>query len=181
MRHCSLRPKADPQNGKTRGQTFRMIPEIVYTISIVSATNSLESGGHNDPIWTIFPQEFSDDSGRYRRLDSAAESTDGKSAARPSCGYGAERWQACQPRERLLESASLPYEASALRRWPLQDRDGGRSTISAFSTSGPTAAYIPKQCRHYLFGETAGRVGAPDCELRGHYAGGHYLSACALM
>src|SRR6202050_580354 len=22
---------------------------------------------------------------------------------------------------------------------------------------------------------------APDCELRGHYAGGHYLSACALM
>src|SRR5438270_3846619 len=21
----------------------------------------------------------------------------------------------------------------------------------------------------------------PDCELRGHYAGGHYLSACALM
>src|SRR5438094_448386 len=22
---------------------------------------------------------------------------------------------------------------------------------------------------------------APDCELRGHYVGGHYLSACALM
>ena len=22
---------------------------------------------------------------------------------------------------------------------------------------------------------------APDCELRGHFAGGHYLSACALM
>lgn len=33
-------------------------------------------------------------------------------------------------------------------------------------------------------GSTAQALGgweAPDCELRGHYAGGHYLSACALM
>ena len=29
--------------------------------------------------------------------------------------------------------------------------------------------------------EPLGGWEAPDCELRGHYAGGHYLSACALM
>jgi Uncharacterized protein conserved in bacteria len=29
--------------------------------------------------------------------------------------------------------------------------------------------------------EALGGWEKPDCELRGHYAGGHYLSACALM
>jgi DUF1680 family protein len=29
--------------------------------------------------------------------------------------------------------------------------------------------------------EPLGGWEAPDCELRGHFAGGHYLSACALM
>ena len=49
---------------------------------------------------------------------------------------------------------------------------------------------LPNDRLLYSFQVTAGKSGsgkplggweAPDCELRGHLAGGHYLSACALM
>jgi uncharacterized protein len=49
---------------------------------------------------------------------------------------------------------------------------------------------LPPERLVYSFQVTAGRATSanplggwesPDCELRGHYAGGHYLSACALM
>ena len=81
-----------------------------------------------------------------------------------------------------VESAPVPAEAGSFRRRPVQDRDGGRPAVSTLAASRSPAAYLSRQ--RPAFPSSAQPLGgweAPDCELRGHYAGGHYLSACALM
>ena len=61
---------------------------------------------------------------------------------------------------------------------------------NAMEINGRYLASVPNDRLLHMFRVTAGLPStaeplggweAPDCELRGHFAGGHYLSGCALM
>jgi uncharacterized protein len=75
----------------------------------------------------------------------------------------------------------FPMEQVKLRSGPLKD---------AMEINRRYLASIPNDRLLHSFRVTSGLPSsasplggweAPDCELRGHFAGGHYLSACALM
>jgi DUF1680 family protein len=62
--------------------------------------------------------------------------------------------------------------------------------LNAMEINAKYLALVPNDRLLHMFRVTAGLPStaeplggweAPDCELRGHFAGGHYLSACALM
>ena len=62
--------------------------------------------------------------------------------------------------------------------------------LNAMEIDAKYLALVPNDRLLHMFRVTAGLPStaeplggweAPDCELRGHFAGGHYLSACALM
>src|SRR5665213_3413796 len=75
----------------------------------------------------------------------------------------------------------FPMTQVKLRSGPLKD---------AMEINRGYLVEVPNDRLLHMFRVTAGLPStaeplggweAPDCELRGHFAGGHYLSACALM
>ena len=134
-----------------------------------------------DPVRTIFAQGFCNDRRCHCRRESAAESLDGTPAAGPSCQHNSEGRQAHQPRARCVEGLPFPLTQVRLGNGPCK---------IAMEADRQYLQSLPPDRLLHTFRINAGLASsaqplggweAPDCELRGHYAGGHYLSACALM
>jgi DUF1680 family protein len=131
------------------------------------------------------------DLNRYSRREFLATAA-GAAGALAVCSHGevfaqdamldAPRGDYKTGREKVLWRAQpFPMTQVRLRSGPFKD---------AMETNRKYLMELPNDRLLHMFRLTAGLPStaeplggweAPDCELRGHFAGGHYLSACALM
>ncbi len=105
---------------------------------------------------------------------------------------------AARPQDPVVDIAQkdgkpVDREKVAWKAWPFplkQVRLGDGPCKTAMEADRKYLRSLPPDRLLHTFRVTAGITTtaqplggweAPDCELRGHYAGGHYLSACALM
>ena len=125
---------------------------------------------------------------RRRFLSTAAGAAAALAVTRSGIAFGQDAVMDIPRSNNHAGYEKIAWKAEPFPMTQVQLRSG--PFLNAMEINTKYLSEVPNDRLLHMFRVTAGLPStaeplggweAPDCELRGHFAGGHYLSACALM